>query len=400
MSDKRRSSGELFATDSPIPADQMIGRADDVERMAIALAGATNLVVAGPRRTGKTSACDAALELCAQEGCYVAAVDLFHKADAVQLAQDLALSVLANRTALRQAIERARGTPAKLAELLSMTVSLRARQDLGEDIEITWTASQSRSDPGRALLTALELPQRIAVADNKRLVLFIDEFQEIASGIFGDPDVLTRQLRAVLQRSPSVSVLFAGSMEHLMRDLFSRDERALSQFGSFYQLGPITNDEWSQGVTERLALDQCTITPTALDRLLTAGEGHPRTTMLIARESHAEAVHELLHELDDAIVRRGADRALAAERLRHEQLLARIRAVGRYGQLLAQRVALGAVLYDGIAPQTANRTLKSLQDLGVIAPGVRRGHWLVVDPLVGRYLRNLPVEGPVIVRKR
>jgi hypothetical protein len=399
MRDKRRSSGELFPTDSPIPADQMIGRGDDVERMAIALADGTNLVVAGPRRTGKTSACDAALELCAQEDCYVAAVDLFHKADAAQLAQDLALSALANRTALRQAIERARGAPGKIAELLSMTVSLRARQDLGDDIEITWTPNQSRSDPGRALLTALELPQRIAAADQKRLVLFIDEFQEIASGIFGDPDVLTRQLRAVLQRSPSVSVVFAGSTEHLMRDLFSPDDRALSQFGSFYELGPITTEEWSGGIGERLALDRCTITPTALDRLLAASEGHPRTTMLIARESHAEAVHELAHDLDDAIVRRGADRALAAERLRHEQLLARIRGVGRFGQLLAQRVALGAVLYESIAPQTANRTLKSLQDLGVIAAGARRGQWLVIDPLVRRYLRDLPFEGPVIIPK-
>src|ERR1039458_3377913 len=86
--------------------------------------------------------------------------------------------------------------------------------------------------------------------------------------------------------------------------------------------------------------------------------------MLIARESHAEAVHELTHELDDAIVRRGADRALAAEHLRHEQLLARIRAVGRFGQLVAQRVALGAVLYDRIAPQTANRTSRTASASG------------------------------------
>jgi DNA-binding transcriptional ArsR family regulator len=377
----------------------MIGRGEDVERIAIALAGGTNLVVAGPRRTGKTSACGAALELCAREGCYVAAVDLFHKADAAQFAQDLALSVLANRTSLRHAIERARGAPGKLAELLSMTVSLRARQDLGDDIEITWTPSRSRGDPGRALLTAFELPQRIAVADEKRLVLFVDEFQEIASGIFGDPDVLTRQLRAVLQRSQSVSVLFAGSMEHLMRDLFSAEDRALSQFGSFYALGPITAEEWEQGIRERLALDECDVTPTALERLLGAGEGHPRSTMLIARESHAEAVQELEHDFDDAIVRRGIDRALQAERLRHEQLLARIRAVGRFGQLVAQRVALGAVLYEGIAPQTANRTLKSLRDLGVIAAGARRGQWLVIDPLIRRYLGALPLEGPVIVQK-
>jgi hypothetical protein len=48
--------------------------------------------------------------------------------------------------------------------------------------------------------------------------------------------------------------MFAGSMEHLMRDLFSAEDRALSQFGSFYALGPITAEEWEQGIRERLAL--------------------------------------------------------------------------------------------------------------------------------------------------
>jgi hypothetical protein len=279
-----------------------------------------------------------------------------------------------------------------------MTVSLRARQDLGEDIELTWTPSRQRDDPPRALLTALELPERIAAGDGRRLILLIDEFQEIASGIFGDPTVLTRQLRAVLQRSPSVSVLFAGSIEHLMRDLFSPDDRALSQFGSFHELGPITTDEWVTGIGQRLALDSATITPTAIQRLLDAGENHPRVTMLIARESHAEAIQQLTHELDDAIVTRGIDRAIAAERLRHEQLLARIRSIGRYGQLLAQRVALGAVLYQGIASQTANRTLNAMRDLGLITPGHRHGQWLILDPLVRRYLTALPIEGPVILR--
>lgn len=387
---QRAASGELFPTDSPVPVAEMIGRVDDVERIASALVSGTNLVVAGPRRTGKTTACDAALQVAADEGCYVAAVDLFHKADAAHLARDLALGVLANRAPLRHAIERARGTPAKLAELLSATVTLRARQDLGEDIEITWSPGRAREDPSRSLLTALELPQRIAAADGKRLILFVDEFQEISSGIFGDPGVLTRQLRAVFQRSPQVSVIFAGSMEHLMRDLFAPDDRALSQFGSFFDLAPITNAEWGGGITERLARDGTTVTATALQRLLAAGEGHPRATMLIARESHAEAVREHARELDDALVQAGTHRALSAERLRHEQVLEQIRGIGRFGQLVAQRVALGDPLYDGIASQTASRTLKALRDVGLIAPGSRRGQWHVIDPLVRRYLSELP----------
>ncbi len=399
MRDKRLESGALFPTDTPLVPGDLIGRAQDVDRIASSLTAGVNLVVAGPRRTGKTSACDAALQICADEGLYVAAVDLFYMADAAQLTRDLSLSVLANRSVLRRAIQGARALPEKLEETLTVTASLRARQDLGEDIDITWKPRLSRADPLTALRTAFELPERIAVADDRRVAVFIDEFQEIGSGIFGDPGVLTRLLRAVLQRSPRVSVLFAGSMEHLMRDIFAPEDRALSQFGSFYELQPITEEEWSEGVRERLARDETTITATALDRLLGAGEAHPRTTMLIARESHVQAVEDFTHELEDAHVQQGIDRAVRADRLRHEQLLARIRSIGRFGQQVAQRIAIGAKLYDGIAPQSAKRTIDQLHDLGIIERGARRGEWSVTDPLLRRFLRELPLAGPVIIEK-
>ncbi len=40
----------------------MIGRAGDVERIAVSLLGGGNVVLAGPRRIGKTTVADAALE--------------------------------------------------------------------------------------------------------------------------------------------------------------------------------------------------------------------------------------------------------------------------------------------------------------------------------------------------
>jgi hypothetical protein len=83
----------------------------------------------------------------------------------------------------------------------------------------------------------LELPQRIANADGRRFVVFFDEFHEVAAPRrpFGEPERLTKRMRAIFQRSPAVSFLFAGSIEHLMRDLFAAEEWALSQFGSFYR---------------------------------------------------------------------------------------------------------------------------------------------------------------------
>jgi AAA+ ATPase superfamily predicted ATPase len=65
---------------------EMIGREDDVDRVAMALLGGANVVLAGPRRTGKTTVADAAIAICAREGAYVAAVDLFQASDAATLA--------------------------------------------------------------------------------------------------------------------------------------------------------------------------------------------------------------------------------------------------------------------------------------------------------------------------
>src|SRR3954452_25485931 len=198
MSDKRWGSAELFPTDLPISPEMMIGRADDVDQIAQALIGGGHIAVAGPRRTVKTSVCDAAVAACAAAGCYTAAVDLFHPADAAELAEGLPLRVLATRPALARAIHAAEGAPARLRDALSVAATYRARADLGEDLEITFSPRLAQADPARALRTALELLERIAAADERRLVLFLDESQETAGGLFGSPAVATRQLRAIL----------------------------------------------------------------------------------------------------------------------------------------------------------------------------------------------------------
>jgi len=370
----------------------MIGRDGDVDRVAMALVGGVNTVLAGPRRTGKTTVADAAVGICAQEGAYIASVDLFQAPDAASFAHRLTLELLANRAPLRRAITDAARAGRSVLEALRTTASYRAREDLGQDIEITLELSLAERDPQSALLTALGLSQRLADSDGRRVILFLDEFQDIASKRFGDPEAVTRQMRGVLQRSTGVSVLFAGSIEHLMRDLFAPSDRALSQFGSFHELAPITVEQWTTGLRGRLQLDDTAITDDALEHLIELGEEHPRVTMLLAQQAHLMCIEELSHDIDNAMVVQALDRALGAEQLRHEQQIERIRSAGRYGERMAIRVAAGSELYADLQPEQASRALSSLRDIGVIDRGDKLGQWFLTDPLLRRYLAGRRVE--------
>src|ERR1022692_51412 len=282
-----RDIRELFPTDDPVEPDLLIGRASDVEDLAARLGSGTHVVVAGPRRTGKSPVALAALSRIRSAGLYTAQVDLWDHEDLPSLTRALAQSIVANRGTVAKALNRARESGRELRELLPASAGATLRTHLGEDVVLALT-TPSGGRPSKAGLGAIiALAQRIAERDETRIVLFFDEFQDIAAAShrFGDQDMLSKQLRARLQRSPLVSVLFAGSVEHLMRDLFGPARRALSQFGNFHELSAILPSEWEHGIAVRYRELDVRATTRAVSEIVKLGESHPRTTMLIARET-------------------------------------------------------------------------------------------------------------------
>ncbi len=178
-----------------------------MREIAATLAGGGHLVISGPRRTGKTSVCDAALRRLESDGLYVVEIDLFRIVSAAELAEALVVQTIANRSALRRIVHQAREAGRLVADAAGVSAVVKSKTELGEEMEIAFMPHLARRDPERAP--------------------------------YGDPDALTKRMRAIFQRSPQLNVLFAGSIEHLMRDLFTPRQRALSQFGSFHELRPI-----------------------------------------------------------------------------------------------------------------------------------------------------------------
>jgi hypothetical protein len=195
-------------------------------------------------------------------------------------------------------------------------------------------------------------------------------------------------MRAIFQRSTGVSYLFAGSLEHLMRDLFTPAHRALHQFGGFHDLRPIDRGAWMEGLAARYAADDCTVEPSALARIVDYGELHPRTTMLIAQKSHLTTVELATRRVDGTIVEQGLLAALAADRVSHEQTVERIRRLHKLGLLVAERLARGEPVYTRLPRGAVRRALEGLRDAAIIE-SKGRGDWRFTSPLLRRYLTDL-----------
>jgi uncharacterized protein len=391
---ERLASGRLFPTDSPVPPGRLIGRGDDIAEIATRLEGGTHLIVAGPRRTGKTSVCEAALGRLARRGAYSAKLDLFRISDAGELAEALAAAVIANRSAAHRALRRARSAGRAALSAAQARAVLKMVGELGEGVELALTPGLAAQDPDRALDLALELPERVAVADGRQLILFFDEFQELASARkpFGDPEAVTNRMRAVFQRSTSVSYLFAGSIEHVMRDLFAPSRRAFSGFGGFYSLRPIESEEWLSGLAARFREDDCTVGGAALDRIVELGGGHPRATMRIAQQAHLVSIELGTREISLDLVQLGFERALEGDRPTMEQVVERIRLLHKHGLLIARTVAAGGPMPRRVQPGARDRALKLLRDAGVLEHEAH-GRWRVIDPLLRHYLASLDPLG-------
>ncbi len=381
-----RDIRELFPTDDPVKPDLLIGRAEDVRDLASRLGEGTHVVMAGPRRTGKSTVGLAALQRVRSSKVYTAQVDLWDHEDLPSLTR--ALAQLISPTVVAETL----GEPVRVgASSASPAGRLRRLSISGEDVELAWTAPSPGRAPAVSLGAAIRLAQRIAEQDEKRIVLFLDEFQDIASSShrFGDPDVLTKQLRSELQRSPLISVLFAGSMEHLMRELFGPTRRALSQFGNFHELTPISPHEWEAGIAARYNELDVQAAKDTLPEIVALGEGHPRTTMLIARETLTVTLARRdgrRIELGD--VRGGQELAMQADRLRHEEIVERLRSTA-HAYPIALRVARGQRPYSGTPSSGARRALNMMERAG-IAEHHGRGDWVIPEPLLRSYLAARP----------
>lgn len=390
---RRLPADAHFPIGGPVPAADLVGREAYLRRLVERLGDGTHVLVAGPRRIGKTSIILEALRRLARKGALVAYVDCLAATDLRGLGEQLANAILAPLTGVDRTLDEAR----ELAQGRSLGKLRYA--DLAPLLALVRERSAAK-----AFDLALDTPRLAAARSGKRVVIALDEFQ--AAGRLGPRafDVM----RARFQAQRGVSYAFLGSEEGLLEELFSEKGHAFYRFaqpldlaeegGSRFGIAP---DDWERYLVSKFKQKRLRLPDAEVDRILDATGGHPQDTMQLcarlfelARDAGAQAIDADLVAIAYERTLRELERPFAL----HWAELGK----QKYMQQVAKRIAHEAVLY---APDSAGvsvpraevlRALDGLRARGLVER-IGRGRYQFGEPMFGEFVRRLDEPGLGIV---
>ncbi len=95
----------------------------------------------------------------------------------------------------------------------------------------------------------LQLPETIAKKKKCKMIICLDEFQNLAS--FSGYETLEKKMRSIWQRQKSVTYCLYGSRRHMMADIFNNPSKPFYRFGDIMLLQKIKEEKWTTFIMER-----------------------------------------------------------------------------------------------------------------------------------------------------
>jgi len=364
----------LFPLGGPVAKEDLVGREDFIISLVNRLSEGQSVMLAGPRRIGKTSLAHEVLRRLKEKGAYTAAVDFFRFSGKRDFATSLIDACLENRTGINRTLNILRDRAKALAGGAQFAIKLN-------DLEISFGFPEKNSDD-ELLDHALRLPGVLADRDEKLMVVMFDEFQD-ASRVT-DTEIFKR-MRAHFQAQKGVAYLFLGSKEGMMQTLFSGRKEAFYRFATMLPIPGIAEDDWVPYITQKFTSRNIRADEDVVKEIVRFSGGHPQDTMFLCSE-----VHYTLLETGDSVlthdyVRLGYSRAMLALAPIFDEMLDDLSARHHVRRVLHQ-LAVGENAYqEGIHPNKVKRVIDHLINRAIIEK-TARGSYVFVEPMFQRYI--------------
>ncbi len=224
-----------FKYGSTVSGKAFTGRKTESKQLIHNLINGIHTVIISPRRWGKSSLVEKVVHDITKrdKSINIVLLDLFTVSSEQNFLEMFAREVI-------------KAGSSKLEDRLSIVKSffkqLSPRVTLGIDpntdfsISFDWNEAKIHRDE------ILNLPEELARKKNIRLIICLDEFQNITN--FEHYEELEKAMRAAWQRHKHVSYCLYGSKRHMMENLFRKSSNPFYRFGDIMFLKKIPKNEW------------------------------------------------------------------------------------------------------------------------------------------------------------
>lgn len=272
-------------------------REKETRRLVDNFSSLINTILISPRRWGKSSLVNKAADIATDNDkeLRIVHIDLFNVRNEEHFYSQLAQKVIAATSGRwDEAVENAKSFFSRLVPKISIGT------DPSNEISIDFDWEEVKKTPDEIL----DLAERIAEKKGLRIVVCIDEFQNISE--FDNPEYFQKKLRSHWQRHQHVAYCLYGSKRHMMMEVFSNPSMPFYKFGDLMFLNKIDEDNLTEFFMRRFKETGKRITEEAARQIARLTDNHPYYSQQLAQLSwlrtKEECTQGIVTEAFDSLV--------------------------------------------------------------------------------------------------
>lgn len=215
-------------------------RKEETNRLKMNFLYGVNTILISPRRMGKTSLVEKVCSLVESDTLKIAKIDAFGCRSENDFINAFATAVVrATSSKWEEWMENARTFLSRFIPKIS----------IGQDPLTDFSIALEYNRANTVTEDILQLPETIAKQKGIKIVICIDEFQQIAD--FPDSITFQKKLRSVWQLQSNVSYCLYGSKKHMMEKMFQSQSHPFYRFGDLFYLDKISETDWVEYICDR-----------------------------------------------------------------------------------------------------------------------------------------------------
>lgn len=232
--------GKAFVYGMSVGGDNFTDRIEETKRIKLDFENGINVILISPRRMGKTSLIKKVISEMDSPEIKVVYMDIYDCRSEYDFYNRFAETMMKSTgNQLEQVMENIKRFLVRVSPKLSFS------PEPNSEFSVSLGITPRDYSPEEIL----DLPERIAKEQGVRIVVCIDEFQQI--GEFADSLTVQKRLRGVWQHHQHVSYCFFGSKKHLMENIFQSRRMPFYQFGEMLHLKCIPTEYWVPFICSR-----------------------------------------------------------------------------------------------------------------------------------------------------